>query len=408
MLRSNCSNPLRKKLGKTAAFCFVVIIASFVVQMPHAFGVFNARVIFFPDYAKYALGQDFTLTVNLTNFENLHAWQVALKYNGTVLNLTSIWVPPDNVFAGLTAIVIDPPVALQAAGDSKDGLNWTLYGSTLLGIDSVTVTNGVLFKANFTVMNVGETSINLATNSAPVFRNNAPAYWSDLMDQDLNSYDIFIPPEGCTILSGVSNATPTASFIVVPPALDLNMTYYVMDSNVPPGVSQWQRGYALVPVLFNASESIDPDGYITKYIWDFGDKNITTVNVNYNATGRADIDVPAGRNAALAAAAISHIYDITGSHPVTLIVVDNGNPDPTSYAPPTNSSKSDPSYVLVGLLLVPYDWNPFIYAVGAIVAVLIVLYAARKIQLFSRERRARARAKMTDGSQNQPPSGIKP
>jgi len=52
-------------------------------------------------------------------------------------------------------------------------------------------------------------------------------------------------------------------------------------------------------ITFNASPSYDPDGYITKYEWDFGDGT--------NATGKI----------------VTHSYSANGTYEVTLIVTDN-------------------------------------------------------------------------------------
>ena len=54
-------------------------------------------------------------------------------------------------------------------------------------------------------------------------------------------------------------------------------------------------------VTFNASESYDPDGYITTYTWDFGDENITTVSTPI----------------------IEHVYTTYANYTVTLTVTDN-------------------------------------------------------------------------------------
>jgi len=56
-------------------------------------------------------------------------------------------------------------------------------------------------------------------------------------------------------------------------------------------------------VIFNATDSYDPDGTIVNYTWDFGDGNITTTNFNV----------------------ITHTYHEYGIFNVTLTVVDNHN-----------------------------------------------------------------------------------
>jgi len=56
-------------------------------------------------------------------------------------------------------------------------------------------------------------------------------------------------------------------------------------------------------VVFDASGSYDPDGYITRYMWDFGDGNITTVT----------------------SSTIEHEYVLYGNYTVTLTVIDNND-----------------------------------------------------------------------------------
>ncbi|HIC95526.1 TPA: DUF4384 domain-containing protein, partial [Candidatus Bipolaricaulota bacterium] len=75
-------------------------------------------------------------------------------------------------------------------------------------------------------------------------------------------------------------------------------------TNRPPVASfTWDPYYPWVsqPVTFNASSSYDPDGWITAYRWDFNSDGIT------DALG----------------AVVTHAFTYSGSHPVTLTVVDN-------------------------------------------------------------------------------------
>ncbi len=99
----------------------------------------------------------------MTDVVDLFAWQVALKFNSTVLNLTELWIPEDNVFANHT--YVSPPPAFGV--DVVDGLDYVMVGSSLLGSDSVNVSEGVLFKANFTALGNGETPILITTSANP-------------------------------------------------------------------------------------------------------------------------------------------------------------------------------------------------------------------------------------------------
>ena len=62
-----------------------------------------------------------------------------------------------------------------------------------------------------------------------------------------------------------------------------------------------RKKYINQPVIFNASNSYDPDGYITNYTWDFGDGTIEYGMV------------------------IEHSYSSSGEYNITLTVTDNEN-----------------------------------------------------------------------------------
>ena len=83
-------------------------------------------------------------------------------------------------------------------------------------------------------------------------------------------------------------------------------------------------------VIFNASASYDPDGYVAKYIWDFGDGNITTVTTPI----------------------VSHSYNDTGPYIVSLTVVDN---DGLSSSPKTEEVwvVEKRNVKVIGVLLTP-------------------------------------------------------
>ena len=93
--------------------------------------------------------------------------------------------------------------------------------------------------------------------------------------------------------------------------------------------AEFQHGYEYAPlaILFDATDSYDPDGRIASYSWDFGD----------GETG--------------ASSSVSHTYDEPGSYPVTLRVLDNRGGEDTSSCEiviPTLPS---------GNLLCHYEWE---------------------------------------------------
>jgi len=107
-------------------------------------------------------------------------------------------------------------------------------------------------------------------------------------------------------------------------------------------------------IYFNASESYDPDGYIVKYFWDFGDRT--------NKTGMI----------------IDHTYNKTGNYTVTLTVTDDDG-----------ATDSDISKITVNAL-------PEIpWALFAVLGLSMAAAAATLIYLWYRRRKRKKTAKAT-------------
>jgi hypothetical protein len=116
-----------------------------------------------------------------------------------------------------------------------------------------------------------------------------------------------------------------------------------------------------VAANFSAGASYDPDGYITRYVWNFGDGTVE------NTTDLV----------------VSHAYNATKSFTVTLTVYDNGTPplpSPQFY-----------KVVMVGLILQYFNWLPLEYGVIALVCVGILLYAVTLVRRAVRRRAERKR-----------------
>ena len=128
------------------------------------------------------VGDSGVISLGMTDVVDLATWQVALKYNATVLNLTALWIPGDNVFDNLSQVSPDPVFGK----DAVDGLDYVLYGDSLM-FGAVNASAGVLFRANFTGLSVGETPIAIATKWGPVhFTNNSwDVFYSFLLDSSM-------------------------------------------------------------------------------------------------------------------------------------------------------------------------------------------------------------------------------
>ena len=332
-----------------------------------------------PNVANVKVGQALTVTLNLTNFPGVYAYQVVFKYNGTILNFTNISMnPPGGIFNGHQSFVMPEPTDMEANPDIVDNLNWAEVGASLVGEDYVDVTNGVLCQVNFTVIGTGQTNLVIATSDKPVNINSMAFFSSTVLDTLLLSHSDFVT-RGVTVLSGVANSPPVAFFTVTTASID-NKTYLLLYQN-PPIVANWQVVWLGLPAFFNASSSYAPTGNITAYIWDFGDGNVTVVN----ATSPAD-------------SLITHVYQNITWFTMSLTVVSKGSGD-------TPPMESDPltTTILVDMALQYYDWSWLMYTFIGIVAMVLVITTARSAIRLLRRRRALKKQEMPIAG----PSGLR-
>jgi PKD repeat protein len=241
--------------------------------------------------------------------------------------------------------------------DYIDGYDYMMYAASLQGENFVNVDNGILFKANFTVINIGATRITFATKEHPARKDPLTVFDSFMLDSDLNDID-FSASNFCTVISegATVNLPPVARLAVYVPEVDTSR-YVALRGYTPSGTIPYTFAYKGFPVTFNASTSHD-DGYITRYVWDFGDGNIT------ETTGPV----------------VVHVYNSTGRITATLAVFDNGEP-------PLNSTCQ--YIIVVGLLVERFDWSPFLYGLAAILVAAIVVQSVRKIHAKLRMRKLR-------------------
>jgi hypothetical protein len=128
------------------------------------------------------------MTVNLTGFSSsLYLYQVVFEYNGTILNLTNVWFPTGYVFSGQANTV---PL-WSTGGDIVNKLNYTVAGNSLVGTENVSVSNGVLFEANFTGLVAGQATINVATSSNPATGQSQSSWYTYCEDPPGNKYATF-------------------------------------------------------------------------------------------------------------------------------------------------------------------------------------------------------------------------
>jgi hypothetical protein len=363
------------------AVCCVLVLLATSTQAHKVSALSTPRVSIEPTIAELQVGQIITVTVNLTDMPDLFLWQAVLAYNGSVLELTETSVPDNGVFAGHTSGVYGPEMAdTEAPGDYVTKLNWTLAGANLYDDDSVSVSNGILFSAQFIALASGATTITLMTYANPV-HTSIPAtaadstYYTFAWDSNLAEYNDF-QTMGCTVKVGNVDVAPVAFFTVVAPTVD-NTTNLVLPGLAKPNAVNPVLTYANYTTIFNATGSYAPFSNITQYIWDFGDGNVTTVNWT-------------GPDSAI----ITHVYTHVGSYQVVLTVVSSNGLTATYLGT-----------AVAGLVLPYYDWNPFLYTVAGLVAAVIVFYAVRTVVRTNRRRRElRMRKRLTAGPAEVPPT----
>jgi PKD repeat protein len=361
----------------TAIACVAMLLV-LTMPMPIVSAVSNAQILIYPAMSKMEVGETVTLTVNVTNVAQLVTWEADLKYNGTVVNCTAAWVPSDNVFAGHAFA----PVGPLFGRDVVDNMSYLQFGAFILSsTDYASVTNGILYEANFTLLAKGTTTVTIAdgTDSSRTIHigtHSWDTFYSALYDPSQNIIP-FTSSQGSTVRYGALNVPPVAAFSIIVPTVN-NASKLILKGNVPLGVN-YVNMYVGYSANFSASASYDPDGYVTRYVWDFGDGTATHPDM-VNTTDPV----------------VSHAYNATGEYNVKLIVYDNGTPPLPS--PPVTS------VVLVGVMLQLYNWSPLLYSVIVLICAAVVLYAARQIQRAVRRRAERRRRLLT----TRPPTTLVP
>jgi len=352
------------KCGKLVVVMICVsFLLALVAQANQARAAGGTKIIIDPELIQVSSGDNFTIVINATNIANLSAWQLTLKYNASVMNLTAMWVPAGiSVFGSATQVPVEPDLGI----DVLDSMGYVNYGNTLLG-DPVSVSNGILCMANVTALAEGQTTILIGTSSNRAHKtwNEYDAFYSFVLDAD--NEEVPYTTKSATLIVGAGASKPIALFAATGDS-PLTSGNLVLPGHPPVGDVVYAQAYKGYSVTFNASASF---GVITlnngtkvigvaaigKYNWDFADGNITSTNDPI----------------------IMHTYDQTGSFIVKLTVEDKENPPATS----------DPVQLtlVVGLILTLFDWTPFIYAVFAIIIVGVVCYAAKELKAYIKQRR---------------------
>jgi len=105
-----------------------------------------------PQHATPFIGEFFTINLTVADVTNLNSWQITLAFNPTILNLTEVIIPPDNVFAGYN-IFNPPPIINKTIGRVTKFV--ALEGT--VGVNG----SGILCTLRFLGKNLGVTTLKL-------------------------------------------------------------------------------------------------------------------------------------------------------------------------------------------------------------------------------------------------------
>jgi PKD repeat protein len=302
-------------------------------------------------------GYHFTVNITLEGAtNNLYIYQIAVKFDRSKIRCISAWINKNDlnfVFSRYKDLTFIQPAFIDNNG------GYVVLGASLIGDRNVNVSRGLLCQINFTAIKTGESSIELIpTDEKPydTFLANIPDHYYEYID---------FTPQSFTCKVYASKTPPIASFSFNPsnPKANQSVTFDASESYDPDGEIIkyiWDFGdgnslntteptithnfkssgvypvkltvqddsnrtdsmckevqvgeppivkFTIQPtetlpnqtVIFDASESFDPDGEIISYYWDFGDGNRTTADTSL----------------------ITHVFQKKGVFTVNLTVYDN-------------------------------------------------------------------------------------
>lgn len=321
----------------------IIVFTIFLFYLPLTYADPQTRISIVPDFSIVEIEETVSFNVTINDVVDLFNWQVVIEYNSTVLNCTAVWLPEDHIFKDKNFFAPNPQFKETGFGACL------MYGATLMQWgDNVDVEGtGIMCSVNFTVEEIGQSYLRIATEEQPATSVGAIqmpdgrwtgwAVWTYIKNSKMAKID-FEEESGVVAAQGMS-VPPRAVFSVSPLTLEHenavligNTTYFVNEI-----------------IIFNASASYDPDGYIVSYEWDFGDGNITTV------------DKPI----------VYHTYNWTHlSLEIKLRVLDNDG----LY------SEITPRTIRMGLILTPLNVMPYAATLTGLVALMIVAFFIKRIR----------------------------
>jgi len=275
------------------------------------------------------VGKNFSVYVKVRNVEDVYLWQVAIRWNASILECTNITLPENHIFAGKNYFnVIEALIGQGTAYNNTEG--WLAVGLSLLGEESgVDVTDGVLCKIDFTTKAKGSTPLKLCSEAEPILFQGYYKVWSYLQNSEQVGTTVVMEIEMYHGLVSVESKSP--------PVVDFTYTP--------------SEPYVDQDITFDASACYDPDnGTIVLYIWDFGDGHVQ------NTTEPS----------------ITHKYSKKGEYRVHLTVIDNDGLSNDKAKLITVKEKTEPVSIPQWLLIV------IVVVIVLIILIAVIMRLRRK------------------------------
>lgn len=270
---------------------------------------------------------NFTVDVYVSNIEDVYSYQLVIKYNTTFLTVYDVEFPSGYIFEGKQTIPMEEMI--------EPDYGYILIGITLLGgASGVTVPENqerIIARLLCSVNKTGTTYLTIATKDKPVKIGMYTRY-TYFMNSKLQYIEITSTTADigtCGITLGVK-MPPIAAFEIIPSEPLVNQT-----------------------VIFNASKSLDPDGYIRYYYWKIERGGF------YNILNTKD-------------PVVYYNFTYPGRYNVTLQVVDNDNL--------TSSASQE---VKVNYLPGPFDISelyPLMTVILVVSVTFVILYGVIKVR----------------------------
>lgn len=248
-----------KKVFCSILFVFLIVALPFMTIKVQA----QATAIFVDpaNVQNIAVGNTFTVNLNVSGAQNLFTWQTLLLFNSSVLSCEKAEYPPNNIFAGKPTVPVTPII--------DNVLGSVTFGCSLSGADSF-AGSGIMCNVTFKVLSVGQSPLNFST-----------PYGSDtfLLDGDLNVISSVNVQNG--FFTNVP-APPQERHDVAVTSISLSNDHPTQGNNVTITVHALNNG--TVTETFNVEASVDSTPIETQTITSLGAGSDITLTFMWNSS----------------------------------------------------------------------------------------------------------------------------